>query len=72
MDNSAIGTLLRDKERKRIRYEVSKEYGIYMVQEGDTIESISEGVHVDVLTLTLLNNLDNQHRVKPRQIIYLR
>lgn len=58
--------------KKKLRYEISKEYGMYLVQKGDTLSEIGEGVGHPWRVLAELNNLENPHLIFPGQIIYLR
>jgi nucleoid-associated protein YgaU len=58
--------------KKKLRYAVSKEYGMYIVQEGDTLSHIGEGTGHSWRTLATLNNLENPHLIFPGQVIKLR
>jgi nucleoid-associated protein YgaU len=58
--------------KKKLRYQVSKEYGMYIVQEGDTLSHIGEGTGHSWRTLAQLNNLENPHLIFPGQVIKLR
>lgn len=58
--------------KKKLRYAVSKEYGMYIVQEGDTLSHIGEGTGHPWRVLAALNNLENPDLIFPGQVIKLR
>jgi len=57
--------------KKNMRYSIAKEYGAYIVQEGDTLSHIGVGVGCEWHVLAELNKLDNPDLIFPGQVIKL-
>lgn len=58
--------------KKKHRYEVSKEYGMYIVEPGDTLHAIGVGVGHPWRVLAEFNKLENPDLIFPGQVIKLR